>query len=131
MNSFSKVFGSGLMLRTMPYSSMATSIGTPLTCITLIGSCRIGQFNWCHWVNSRQRSGFCSCAIPRTTSFPLWTHSCTCVFQAGTARRQPIHHEAKWTSRTFRPRNCDSDTGLLSAILGKVKSGCNRPTCGE
>lgn len=80
---------------------------------------------------SRQRLGCCSCAIPSTTSLPCRTHSCVFVFQTGTACRQPLYQEAKWIRRTFRPRNCDNDTGVRSAMLGKVKSAWAWPTRGE
>ena len=130
MKAVSRVFRLGRSERTMPCSSIAISIGTPLTCMMLIGSKRIGQSNWCHWAKSWQRSRCCSCAMPTTTSFCCWTHSWTLAFQAGTACRHPRHQEAKWINRTFLPRNWESETGSPSAKFGNVKSGCGCPTCG-
>jgi hypothetical protein len=55
-----KVPSSGRHDRTMPCSSMAASIGTPVNSRTLMGSCRIGQSKPFHWANNRQRSACCS-----------------------------------------------------------------------
>lgn len=67
---------------------------------------------------------------PEFVKIPSRTHSRVAAYQAGTACRQPRHHEEKWISRTLRPRNCDSDTGSRSATLGNVKSGCGWPKRG-
>ena len=69
-NSASNVSGRGRMARTIPCSSIATTIGTAGASTRLIGSCRIGQSNRFHWANSRQRSACCSWVTPRRTRRP-------------------------------------------------------------
>ena len=124
------VSGRGRTARTMPCSSIATTIGTAGASSRLIGSWRIGQSNCFHWANSRQRSACCSWVTPSSARRPCFTHSRVDSCQTGTCWRQPTHHEANWISSTFLPRKFDKETGARSPIVGRVKSGCLCPTFG-
>ena len=119
-NSAANVSGRGRTARTMPCSSIATTIGTAGASRRLIGSWRIGQSNRFHWANSRQRSACCSWVTPSSTRRPC--------FDPLASRFVPDWHVL---AAAHSPGGELDEQHLLAAEVRQARRVCDRRSSAE